>query len=94
MWHEWGEEERIEVTGRKAKGKEPLGRRKRRWINNIKLEILERELDDVDWISLAHSMYKWKTLVDTIMNFEFHKMLGNFRVSAQLVVCQVALSTI
>jgi hypothetical protein len=38
---------------RKSRGKRPLGRPRRRWIDNIKMDLLEIELNVVDWIGLA-----------------------------------------
>jgi hypothetical protein len=37
----------------KPEGKRPLGRPRRRWIDNIKIDLLEIGLSDVDWIGLA-----------------------------------------
>jgi hypothetical protein len=54
--------------GRKARGKEPLGRPRRRWINNIKMDILEMGLSVVDWIDLAQDKYSWRALVNSGMN--------------------------
>jgi hypothetical protein len=51
MWHKWGEEERVYINGGKPEGKRPLGRR--RWIDNIKIDLLEIGLSVVDWIGLA-----------------------------------------
>jgi hypothetical protein len=42
---------------RKPEGKRPLGRPRRRWINNIKTDLLETGLNVVDCISLAHYRY-------------------------------------
>jgi hypothetical protein len=42
-------------------GKRPLGRRRRRWIDNIKIDLLEIGLSVVDWISLAQDRYRWRT---------------------------------
>jgi hypothetical protein len=53
----------------KPEGKRPLGRPRRRWINNIKMDLLEIELSVVDWIVLAQDRYRWRTLVNSIMNF-------------------------
>jgi hypothetical protein len=49
----WGEEERIWVIGGKARGKRPLGRRRRWWVDNIRLDLGEVGWGDVDWIGLA-----------------------------------------
>jgi hypothetical protein len=47
----------------KPKGKRPLGRPRRRWINNINMDLLERGLGGVDWIGLAQDRYRWRALV-------------------------------
>jgi hypothetical protein len=68
MWHERGEEECLQVIGRKLEGKRPLGRPRRRWIDNIKMDLLEVELSVVDWIGLAQDRYRWRALVTAVMN--------------------------
>jgi hypothetical protein len=52
----------------KAKGKRPLGRPRRRWINNIKVDLLEIGVSVVDWIGLAQDRYRWRALVNVVMN--------------------------
>jgi hypothetical protein len=52
----------------KPEGKRPLGRPRRRWINIIKMEILEIALGVVDWIGLAQDRYRWRALVNWVMN--------------------------
>jgi hypothetical protein len=49
-------------------GKRPLGRPRRRWIENIKMDLLEIGLDGVDWIGLAQDRYRWRALVNSVMN--------------------------
>jgi hypothetical protein len=66
----------------KPEGKRPLGRPRHRWIDSIKMGLLEIGLGDVDWISLAQDRYRWRALVNAVIN---HKMLGNYQVAAQLV---------
>jgi hypothetical protein len=44
----------------KPEGKKPLGRPRRRWIDNIKMDLLKIRLNVVDWIGLAQDRYKWK----------------------------------
>jgi hypothetical protein len=52
----------------KPEGKRPLGRPRRRWIDNIKMDLLEIEVSVVDWIGLAQDRYKWRALVNSVMN--------------------------
>jgi hypothetical protein len=63
----------------KPEGKRPIGRLRRRWVDNIKMDLLEMGWDGVDWIGLAQDRDKWRTLVKAVMNFWFHKMLGNYQ---------------
>jgi hypothetical protein len=51
----------------KPEGKRPLGRPKRRWIDNIKINLLEMGLSVVDWISLPQDRYRWRALVNAVM---------------------------
>jgi hypothetical protein len=48
-----GEGECVQVIGRKARGKGLLGRTRSRWIDNIKMDLVDIELGGVDWIGLA-----------------------------------------
>jgi hypothetical protein len=52
----------------KPEGKRPLGRPRRRWIDNIKMDLLEIGLSVVDWISLAEYGHRWRALVNSVMN--------------------------
>jgi hypothetical protein len=52
----------------KSEGRRPVGRPRRRWINNIKMDILEIGLSVVDWIGLAQNRYRWRSLVNSVMN--------------------------
>jgi hypothetical protein len=49
-------------------GKRPLGRPRRRWIDNIKMSGLEIGLSVVDWIGRAQERYRWRALVNAVMN--------------------------
>jgi hypothetical protein len=55
------------LVGR-PEGKRPLGRPRRRWMDNIKMDLLEIELSVVDWIGLAQDGYRWRGLVNATMN--------------------------
>jgi hypothetical protein len=52
----------------KPEGKRPLGRPRRRWINNNKMDFLEIGASVVDWIGLAQYRYSWRALVNSVMN--------------------------
>jgi hypothetical protein len=52
----------------KPKGKRPLERPRRRWIDNIKRDLLEIGVNVVDWIGLAQDRYRWRALVNSVMN--------------------------
>jgi hypothetical protein len=52
----------------KQQGKRPLGRPRRRWIDNIKMCLLEIGVSVVDWIGLAQDRYRWTALVNAVMN--------------------------
>jgi hypothetical protein len=48
----------------KPVGKRPLERPRRRWIDNIKMDLLGIGLSVVDWICLAQDRYRWRALVN------------------------------
>ena len=52
----------------KPKGKRPLGRLKRRWEDNIKMDLQEVESGGTDWIELAQDRDRWQALVYAVMN--------------------------
>jgi hypothetical protein len=52
----------------KPEGKRLLGRPRRRCVDNIKMVLLEIELNVVDWIGLAQDRYKCRALVNSVMN--------------------------
>jgi hypothetical protein len=52
----------------KPEGKRPLGRPRRRWIDNINMNVLEIGLSVVDWIGLAQDRYRWRAVVNAVMN--------------------------
>jgi hypothetical protein len=55
------------LVGR-PEGRRPLGRPRRRWEDNIKMDLREIEFGDVDWINWAQDRYRWRALVNTVMN--------------------------
>ena len=52
----------------KPEGKRPLGRPRRRWVDNIRMDLQEVGCGYVDWIGLAHDRDRWRTLVSAVMN--------------------------
>jgi hypothetical protein len=52
----------------KPKGKRPLGRPRCRWLDNIKINLLEIVWCGVDWIGLAKDRHKWIALVNAVFN--------------------------
>jgi hypothetical protein len=52
----------------KPEGKRPLGRPRHRWIDNVKIDLLDKGLSVVDWIGLAQDRYRWRALVNSVMN--------------------------
>jgi hypothetical protein len=51
----------------KSEGKGPLGRPRRRWVDNVKIDLGVIEWDGVDWIDLAQDRDQWRALVKTAM---------------------------
>jgi len=52
----------------KPEGKRPLGRPRRRWEDNIKMDLQEVERGGMDWIEPSHGRDKWRALVNAVMN--------------------------
>jgi hypothetical protein len=52
----------------KPEGKRPLGRPRRRWVNNMKMALREIGWDGTDWIDLTQNKDRWKAVVNTVMN--------------------------
>jgi len=52
----------------KPEGKRPLGRPRRTWVGNIRMDLQEVGCGYVDWIGLAQDTDRWRTLVSAVMN--------------------------
>jgi hypothetical protein len=67
----------------KPEEKRPLGRSRRRWEDNIKIDL--QEVGNcglrVEWIELAHDRDRWWALVNEVMNLRVPKNAGNFWIS-------------
>jgi len=69
MWRVWGEGKGVHrVLVRKPEGKRQLERPRRRWEDNIKMDLREVE-GGGDWMELAQDRDTWRALVNTVMNF-------------------------
>jgi hypothetical protein len=75
----------------KPEGKRPLGRPRRRWVDNIRMDLGEVGWGDVDWIGLAKDRNSWRALVNLVLNLGFHEMLGNYRVASRVVPSSIQL---
>jgi hypothetical protein len=62
----------------KPKGMRPLGRPKRRWEDNIKMDVGERGWCVMDWIDLARNRDQWRALVNMVMNLRVPQKVGKF----------------
>jgi hypothetical protein len=51
-----------------SEGKRPLGRPRRRWVDNIRMDLREVEWGDVDWICLAKDRNRWRALKNSVLN--------------------------
>ena len=56
------------VLVEKPEGKRPLGRPRRRWVDNIRMDLQEVGCGYVDWIGLAQDRDRRRTLVSAVMN--------------------------
>ena len=52
----------------KPEGKRTLGRAKRRWEDNIKMNLQEVRCESMEWIELAQDRDRWRALVNAVMN--------------------------
>jgi hypothetical protein len=52
----------------KPEGKKPLRRPRRRWLDNIRMDVVEVGWGDVDWIGLAQDRNRWRALVNSALN--------------------------
>ena len=54
----------------KSEGKRPLGRPRRRWVDNIRMDLQEVGCGYKDWIGRAQDRDRWRTLVSAVMNLQ------------------------
>jgi hypothetical protein len=51
----------------KPEGRRPLGRSRRRWEDNIKMDVKNVELEGMEWIDLAYDRERWRAFVNAVM---------------------------
>ena len=71
----------------KPEGKSLLGRSKRRWEENILMDLQEVRFGGLVWIGLSEYRDRWRTLVNAVMNLRIPKNSGNFLTSREPVSC-------
>jgi hypothetical protein len=52
----------------KPEERRPLGRPRRRWLDNIRMDVVEVAWDDVDWIGVTPDRDRWRALVNSVLN--------------------------
>jgi hypothetical protein len=60
----------------KPEGKRPLGRPRRRWVDNIRMDLGEVGWGGVDLIGLDQDRNRWRALVNSVLNLRFPKNAG------------------
>ena len=66
------------VSVGKPEGKRPLGRPRRRWEDNIKMDLKEMGCEGMDWIELSQDRDRWRALVNAVMNLRGSIKYGEF----------------
>jgi hypothetical protein len=63
-----GEKKVYRLLVGKPEGKRPIGRPRRRWVDNIRMNLGEVGWGDVDWVGLAKDRNRWRALVNSVLN--------------------------
>jgi len=61
-----------------SEGKRPLGRPRRRWEGNVRMDLTEIRWEAVDWVHLAEGRDQWRAHANTVMNLRAPYKVGNF----------------
>jgi hypothetical protein len=72
-----------ERCARGSQGKRPLGRPRRRWEDNIKMDLQEVRGGCGNWMGLAQDRDRWRALVSTVKNFRVPLNAGNLLTSCK-----------
>jgi hypothetical protein len=68
MWHAWGGVGVYRVVIGWSEGKRSLGTPRRKWKDNIKMDLREIWIDGANWIQLPQDRVQWRAFVSTVMN--------------------------
>jgi hypothetical protein len=60
----------------KPEGRRPLGRPRRRWVDNIRMDLEEVGWGDVNWIGLAKDRNRWRAVVNSVLNLRVPRNAG------------------
>jgi hypothetical protein len=63
-----GEKNAYRIVVGEPEGKRPLGKPRRRWVDNIKIDLEDGGWGDVDWIGLAQDRNRWRAVVNSVLN--------------------------
>jgi len=81
-----GEKRRMyRVLVGEPEGRRPLGRPRRRWLDNIRMDLQEVGCGYMDWIGLVQDRDRWRTLVSAVMNIRVPRNAENFLTSCKPV---------
>jgi len=69
----------------KPEERRPLGRPRRRWVDNIRVDFQEVGCGYMDWIGLVQNRERWRTFVSAVMNIRVPWNAGNFLTSCKQV---------
>jgi hypothetical protein len=56
------------ILVREPEGKSPLGKPRRRWVDNIRMDLRKIGWDGVDWIEMSQDRDKWRALVNMVLD--------------------------
>jgi hypothetical protein len=63
-----GKRDACRILVGKPEGEKPLRRPRRRWVDNIIMDLKEIGWDGMDWIDMAQDVYEWRDFANTVMN--------------------------
>jgi hypothetical protein len=71
LYHENGKRNAYRLLVGHSERRGPLGRPRRRWVDNIKMDLGEIEWGNMDWIGQAEDRDRWRSLVNAVMDLLF-----------------------